>query len=28
MARLAFTLADRAALQSSFARLRWDNPQP
>jgi farnesyl-diphosphate farnesyltransferase len=28
MARLAFTLAGRAALQSSFARLRWDNPQP
>ncbi|WP_235965140.1 squalene/phytoene synthase family protein [Caenimonas soli] len=28
MARLAFTLAGRAALQSSFARLRWDNPHP
>jgi len=28
MARLAFTLAGRAALQSSFARLRWDNPRP
>ena len=28
MARLAFTLAGRAALQESFARLRWDNPPP
>ena len=28
MVRLAFTLAGRAALQSSFARLQWDNPQP
>jgi farnesyl-diphosphate farnesyltransferase len=28
MARLAFTFAGRAALQSSFARLRWDNPPP
>jgi farnesyl-diphosphate farnesyltransferase len=28
MARLAFTLAGRAALQTSYARLRWDNPPP
>lgn len=28
MARLAFTFASRAPLQSSFARLRWDNPPP
>jgi len=28
MARLAFTFASRAALRSSFARLRWDNPPP
>jgi farnesyl-diphosphate farnesyltransferase len=28
MARLAFTFAGRAPLQSSFARLRWDNPPP
>jgi farnesyl-diphosphate farnesyltransferase len=28
MARLAFTFASRALLQSSFARLRWDNPPP
>ncbi len=28
LARLAVTLAGRAPLQSSFARLRWDNPGP